>query len=255
MGSPFPGMDPYLEGQGLWSDFHATFVPCWREAIADVLPNNYEARLDEWFQLVEQSPPRVRGIEPDVSVIRTERAKQPRESGLATATLAPVTIPHILPSRRRQTHIRILHRPDRALVAVLEMLSPANKRSPDFRVYLDKRQQVLHQDVHLVELELLTRGRRLPMDGPLPPGDYYYFVARAEQRPDCAVYAWGLRQPLPTVPVPLRTPDADVFVDLGAVFATAYQRGRYERSVNYQTVPRVAVNPATLAWIKRQRRK
>ena len=26
MPSPFPGMDPYLESQGCWQDFHATLL-------------------------------------------------------------------------------------------------------------------------------------------------------------------------------------------------------------------------------------
>jgi len=44
MNSPFPGMDPYLEDPAFWSDFHHTFIGCWREAIADALPEPYEAR-------------------------------------------------------------------------------------------------------------------------------------------------------------------------------------------------------------------
>src|SRR6202008_2923837 len=123
------------------------------------------------------------------------------------------------------TYIEILYQPDRSLVAVLELLSPANKEYPGRTEYLAKRMAFLNQNVHLVELDLLRGGRRLPMQGPLPPGDSYYFVSRGEQRPDCQVYAWNLRQALPRLPVPLRAPDADIFIELGAVFATAYDRG------------------------------
>jgi hypothetical protein len=42
-----------------------------------------------------------------------------------------------------------------------------------------------------------------------------------------------LRQPLPAIPIPLLPPDADVWVDLAAVFRTTYQRGRYARSLDY----------------------
>ena len=52
---------------------------------------------------------------------------------------------------------------------------------------------------------------------PLPPGDGFALVARAEDWPDCAVYAWPIRQALPTIAVPLETPDADVPLDLGRV--------------------------------------
>jgi hypothetical protein len=37
MPSPFPGMDPYLEGW-LWPDVHATLIPAIRAALAARLP-------------------------------------------------------------------------------------------------------------------------------------------------------------------------------------------------------------------------
>jgi hypothetical protein len=83
-------------------------------------------------------------------------------------------------------------------------------------------------------MDLLRGGRRLPMQKPLPPGDYYYLVSRGEQRPDCQVYAWTMRQPLPRLPIPLRAPDADIHIDLGAVFATAYERGRFQQRIDYR---------------------
>src|SRR5205807_1726822 len=134
----------------------------------------------------------------------------------------------------RETYIEILHLPERSLVATLELLSPANKEQPGRTEYLAKRRALLFQNVHLVELDLLLEGRRLPLQKPLPPADYYYLVSRGDQRPDCQVYRWTLRQPLPILPVPLRHPDPDITVDLGAVFATAYERGRFSRRINYQ---------------------
>jgi hypothetical protein len=148
--------------------------------------------------------------------------------------LEPVTIPLTILEGPRETYIEILHRPDRSLVAVLELLSPANKEQPGRTEYLAKRNALLYQQVHLVELDLLRGGRRPPLAKPLPPGDCYYFVSRAEQRPDCQVYAWGLRQPLPTLPVPLRAPDPDLMIPLASVFATAYDRGRFQRRIDYR---------------------
>src|ERR1700756_5305284 len=108
MNSPFPGMDPYLEDPAFWSDFHLTFIGCWREAIADVLPEPYEARLDETVHFVQMPE----------EVIKQRGG---------TALLEPRVIPHQALQEVRQSRINILHRPDRSLVAVLEMLSPANK--------------------------------------------------------------------------------------------------------------------------------
>src|SRR4051794_35308828 len=153
MASPFPGMDPYLEHPAFWSDFHATFIPCWREAIAAALPDNYEARVDEWLQVVEQEPLHTKDMKPDGTVTHAGKGKRLRSSG--TATLEPVIVPHVQPLERRQGYIQILRRPERSLITVLELLSPANKENPGLDQYLDKRQTLLRRQAQLVELDLL----------------------------------------------------------------------------------------------------
>ena len=70
MRSPFPGMDPFLENPAYWLDFHSRFVNCWCEAIADVLPPNYEASLGERVYLVEHDPEARKLGFPDVAVSR-----------------------------------------------------------------------------------------------------------------------------------------------------------------------------------------
>src|SRR5262249_46785753 len=146
---------------------------------------------------------------PDVAVTKGKRKTRAR-TGAATAVLEPVVIPHAIYEEYHQSRIRILHRPERKLVAVLEMLSPFNKTGDGFSEYCSKRLELLHQKVHLVELDLLLAGQRLPLSEPPPEGDYYAFVSRADRRPDCEIYHWPLRRPLPSIPVPLLAPDPDV---------------------------------------------
>jgi hypothetical protein len=230
-------MDPYLEHPAYWSDFHATFINYWREAIADALPPQYEAALGERIYLVEHDPEMRKLGFPDVAVTHADRPapQSSSSSGAAgTATLEPVTIPLTILEGPRETYIEILYQPDRSLVAALELLSPANKEQPGRTEYLAKRRALLFQNVHIVELDLLFGGKRLPLEKALPAGNYYYFVARTDRRPDCQVYHWTFRDPLPRLPVPLRAPDDDVLIDLAAVFATAYERGRFSRRINYQ---------------------
>jgi hypothetical protein len=154
----------------------------------------------------------------------------------------------------RETYIEILHQPDRSLVTALELLSPANKEQPGRTEYLAKRMALLYQKVHLVELDLLLGGRPLPMEQPLPTADYYYFLSRSEQRPDCQVYRWTLRERLPTLPVPLRAPDPDVFINLAAVFSTAYDRGRFSHRINYDSGGTGPLKDADKEWIETVRR-
>ena len=36
-----------LEEAGLWPDFYSKFINYWQESLADILPDNYEARVGE----------------------------------------------------------------------------------------------------------------------------------------------------------------------------------------------------------------
>ncbi len=113
MPSPFPRIDPYLESQGYWPDFHASLTTYCRDALNDVLPESSEARLGEQLRLVERREPQGRTVLPDVSVLTPE----------------PVTID--LPveeiEEMRDLWSEIRHRLDRDLVTAIEILSPTNK--------------------------------------------------------------------------------------------------------------------------------
>jgi hypothetical protein len=93
------------------------------------------------------------------------------------------------------------------------------------------------------------------MEQPLPAADYYYFLSRSEQRPDCQVYGWTLRTPLPTLPVPLLAPDPDLHIDLAAVVTTAFDRGRFARRINYQAAVPVSLRDADEKWIETLRQR
>jgi hypothetical protein len=261
MPCPFPGMDPYLESPAFWSDFHARFLTYLSEAIADLLPPAYEARIDERVSLAGPPGGGPKRVEPDVSVIR-DPARPPSEhegrggGGVAVAppevTVEPVPVP-LRVGRKRQRHIKILKRPDRTLVTVIELLSPSNKAGDDRGAYLLNRQAILAQPVHLLELDLLLKGRRLPTAGPMPEGNYFALLARADRRPICDVYAWRLHWPFPRVPVPLLAPDPDVSIDLQAIFNTTYQRGRYESALPYDRPPTVPLPEGYAPWADERR--
>lgn len=247
--SPFPGMDPYLETPAF--DFHGSFLLYWRDMLNDALPSSYEARFEEKVNVVETTPPtmRKRLIGPDLAVTQSgpRRTMVPAPAG--TATLEPVTLSLQIKEETHERHPEILHRPDRELVAVLELLSPANKEESGRTVYLRKRNALIRLPVHLVELDLLLKGQRLPLEEELPPGDYYAMVSRGNERFKCQVYHWTMQQPLPPIPIPLLAPDPDVWIDLAALFHTTYQRGRYAGSIHYDAPPPIALDANRLAWV------
>jgi hypothetical protein len=251
MKCPFPGMDPYLEAQGRWRDLHTSMITYCRDALNDVLPDNYVAQIEEQIRLVS-SEAVVSLLYPDVMVGREPKgsAGSGRPPGASPTTVEPVTIP-LLKGDVEEIHdtwIEIRNLPEMDLVTVIEMLSPTNKIGVGRVEYLDKRDHYIDLPVNLVELDLLVGGRRLPMKRPMPPGDYYALVARADRRPDCDVYAWSMRHPLPTIPIPLKVLDSDVLLNLVDSFGLAYQRGRYARTIDYSRPLDLPLDPKDRAW-------
>jgi hypothetical protein len=45
MPSPFPGMNPYLDQEAVWQDFHQSFIPAARAAIVPQLQGDYFVKL------------------------------------------------------------------------------------------------------------------------------------------------------------------------------------------------------------------
>jgi len=72
------------------------------------------------------------------------------------------------------------------------------------------------------------------MQDGLPPADYYAIVSRGERRPEAAVFAWTIRDPMPSVPVPLLPDDDDVMLRLQRLFSEVYDRGAYELTMDYE---------------------
>jgi hypothetical protein len=256
MASSFPGVDPYIEAHGYWQDFHTRFITYACDAINEVLPKTYFAQLGEHLRLAEMPVRASKRILPDVTVLKRDRpargAISRASKGSSAAVLEPVSVP--LPSvfmEVRDAWIEIRQGSKQKAIASVEVLSPTNKAGAGLAEYLLKRRKSIRQKIHLVEIDLLLRGDRLPMGRPLPPGDYYALVSRAEKRPESDVYAWTIRDPLPPIPIPLAAPDPDVILDLAAVFTMAYDRARYAELLDYSVPPTTVKKPADRAWAER----
>jgi hypothetical protein len=254
MPSPFPGMDPFLENQ-IWEDFHHAMIEVMREVLIHQTRPRYVVRVEEHVY-VEHVPDRAsEHIRPDVTVLeRAEREALLKSSSRTTtaAAIIPVMVPLPVPERIREAFLTIRQRQTSEVVTVIEVLSPGNKRahSDGRREYLRKRESVLLSDTHLVELDLLRGGIRLPTLQSLPPGDYYAFICRQEQRFQAAVYAWSLRQPCPSIPVPLAGADPDAVLDLQTIFTLVYDRAGYDYSLNYRQSIAPPLSEADQAWVQ-----
>lgn len=253
MTNPFPGVNPFLEAQHRWSEFHPKFVNVWQEQLLENLPDGYDARLNEHVYLVNADDESSRVVIPDVAMDRTSQTGgAATESisdvygGVATATL---TAPP--PWEVTEVFIEILQFPERELVAILELLSPTNRGS-HYIQYKSKRNATLQSATHLVELDLLVLGRKLPMQGQLPEGPFHSYVSRSEGPREFTVAGWGLRQRMPRIPIPLAGPNEEIVSDLQSVFDTAWKRGRYEKAIDYTKPLDLPLSDDDRQWVAEQ---
>src|SRR5207247_1729487 len=110
------------------------------------------------------------------------------------------------------------------------------------------RRRVLLSTAHLLEIDLLRSGRRVPMRQPLPDTPYCVVLTRAEAKPFSDVWPIDLRQHLPTVPVPLLPGDADVFLDLQAALTAIYDALGFDLMVDYSRPPELPLAVDDAAW-------
>lgn len=244
MASPFPGMDPYLEGY-LWPDVHNALASKIRQLLVPQLRPRYTARLEIYLAQDLDPEAEVGILYPDVEVLRVKSARraanflpaaaQPAQ-GIAVITPAALTLPVALTIEVRIPVVEIRDVADNQLVTCIEVLSPVNKRQPGLAVYRQKRQRLYNAQVHLLELDLLRRGIRPFEPEQLPKADYFALLTRANSG-QTALWPIALQDELPVLPVPLKEPDPDAVLDLGQALRDIYDEAAYDLSIDYQQPP------------------
>ena len=252
MVSPFPGVDPFIEGQE-WEDFHSRFIQGISDALVPHVRPRYAVRVERRVYIEHDVDRPPRAMRPDVAIFGAD-PRQPMGDGDAATTTAIAPVPCILPmpEDRSETFLTIRDLHTTKVTTVIELLSPDNKRpgSDGRREYLEKRSSVLLSSSHLVEIDLLRGGRRMPTVDPPPPADFHVIVSRAGKRPAAELYPWTLRQPLPSIHVPLAGDDPDVPLSLQTVFTSAYDRAGYDYSLHYEWPLDPPLAEADQAWLR-----
>ena len=235
MSLPFPGMDPYLEHPVLWTGVHARMIVWLAHQLNPLLRPRYVTSLEE--RVVVDGPDEQRIL--DLWVQR----RRPGDAGKTTtlrASKAPFVV-EVGELEIKQRYIEILDRyRELKVVCVIELVSPTNKgRGPGRRAYLKKQRETLASECHLVEIDLLRRGRHVlgvPRAKAREVADYHYLacVSRWPARRHFELYPWCLREPMPTVWVPLTEPDDDVPMDLRSALEQVYEDGSYMLRVRYE---------------------
>jgi hypothetical protein len=156
----------------------------------------------------------------------------------------------ILVVKVRLVNVEIRDVAQNVLVTSIEILSPVNKCEPHLSQYRQKRARLRSANVHLLEIDLLRRGARAWSHPRLPETPYFVLLTRA-QADEIEVWPIRLQEKLPSVPVPLRAPDADVGLDLSAALGGVYDEAFYHLSIDYtQDPPPPPLPVEDAAWLK-----
>jgi Protein of unknown function (DUF4058) len=160
MNYPFPGMNPYLEHPLLWAEVHARLIVSIANQLQPQIDPRYVASIEERVYIAGPQ----RRI-PDVWIQRV------REQGDTTPLIQPeqrsesdtALVVEVENLEIHEARVEILDAYDEMkLVAVIEVVSPANKSAgPGRASYKAKQEQILARDCHLIEIDLMRRGRHV----------------------------------------------------------------------------------------------
>jgi hypothetical protein len=259
-------MDPYIEGSGLWEDFHNHLIDAIYRAIAPKLPRGYTASTAtrSYVVLVETEGKVEHLAKPDVAVSESSHARKPRKKKGGVAVAEPEEYAGSVPMQAfvaetfRETFVEIyLEGEERTLITCIEVLSPSNKRSgtPGWKEYERKRQAMLFGHANFIELDLLRGGQKMPMLTAWPGSPYTLLVSWQMKAPYCRVWPAHFNAHLPVIPVPLLYPQPDLRLDLQPLVDEIYSLGRYDELLNYERPLQPALPDADAAWVSEQLRQ
>jgi hypothetical protein len=206
-------MDPYLEEESLWTEFHAQFVKVLFQILLPSLVDRYRAGV----------------------VQRRYELTGLRGTG-----------------ERREDYIEIRERQDGRLVTVMDVVSPANKTTAEGRqAYLDQRRKGREANVNLVEIDLVLQGPptlEYSRDG-LPEWDYAVTITRSTAPERYEIYTATLQKRLPRFRLPLAAGDRDAVLGLHTAFLRCYQQEKFFERIDYCRDPAVTLDEEDLSWL------
>ena len=139
MPSPFPGMDPWLEGGDLFRDLHHALITYIREAMNAAMPPGYVAISNHlvWMDAEARR-------EPDVSLFGEDRRIGRGRDGLATLPGFVAVGDLTEPVPWEEPYLEIRADNGARLVTAVEVLSPSNKlkNGEGRHAYLEKQKGV-----------------------------------------------------------------------------------------------------------------
>jgi Uma2 family endonuclease len=243
-------MNHYLENPELWPQVHNRLIVAMADALVPQVRPKYRVDIEKRVYSFAGENPILVGI-PDVTVVRSRTQTTPRESNVAVAapaeTAVKVKVP--VPLELREGYLEIRDMAKGNVIAVIEVLSPTNKRPGKGReMYLEKREVVLASHTHLIEIDLLREGEPMPFFENEYQTNYRILVSRGDRRPTADLYLFNLPNEIPKFSLPLRSEDVEPVIDLQALLHGVYDRAGYDYTMDYSREPVPALSEADAAW-------
>ncbi len=253
MPSPFPGMDPYLEDPEIWPDVHHQLISEIRTLLNPLIRPKYVARVDVRIYTIDHEDPAQKLYRiPDVKIESAAMFVRPRLTSPTKLKEADESLEITTMGADddvEEAYIKILDIKSKNLVTHLELVSPTNKvaGSEGRKNYAEKRAEVMASEVHLVEIDLLRRGKPFVNRRGLDC-NYLVHVSRVNRRPKGRVWPIQLQKRLPIIAIPLHGNDPDVHLDLQLALGNAYEHAAYESSIDYTEASDPPLSEADAAW-------
>jgi hypothetical protein len=256
MPSPFPGMDPYLENPGLWPDVHHNLISKMQGLLSAQLRPNYLVRVEERTYIGDASNetlnPQLRI--PNVEVVSRpgweEEPFSPAGDASQLQVVEPIVATTWFEEEIHEAFLKVIGRESRDVVAVIEVLSPANKvaGSSGRESFEGKRREIMNSPSHWVEIDLLRGKRTVPVPKKAGPHEYLVHVSKRGLRPRGLLYPIRQSLRLPIIAIPLKPEDPDARLDLQAVVDGAYENANYDLEIDYRREPDPPLGGKLAEW-------
>jgi len=187
---------------------------------------------------------------PDVLVLSAPHEVGRPMAPAPASGIAPQVVEVPMPEEIHERYLVVREVTTQDAVTVIEIRSLANKLMHEGReAYEARRTIVLGSKINLVEIDLLRAGRPLP---PFQAGqsDYCILISPAPTRPRAMAYTLSVRDPLPTVPIPLQPIGPEPALPLNQLLHDLYERARYDLAIDYGQPPAPPWHDDDAAWAR-----
>jgi hypothetical protein len=250
--NPYTGINAHhnslLQNNGEWAGFHTTYITYLQNALrVQLAPMGYRVSIEQSLQIRRVSD-NFTVYYPDATIFDTlpTRTNNPVSTAFSSSAI-PISELLEVESPDEPTYLALtIWKKSGDAVAVLELLSPANKPpSSAFESYLIKRRELLRSRLTFIEIDFLHQQAptfsRLRNYAKHEEGATPYRIVVLSPRPNLIdgrayVAEFGVSEALPTVPIVLIGNDVLAF-DFDAPYQKAYVEAAYGLEVDYTQLP------------------